>query len=273
MMINSIKMQFMELLGKKTVIITYLILMGFMIVNFIGNMLDYAEVKYVSEMYDPIKLLTLSTWSESGFYLRMFYPILVCIPTSAVYLTDRETRVMTYIGSRTGGKKYLIGKVIAVFLVTFLVFTLPFLLEFILSCICFNMDSLGDPSNISYIDIAGHEYGYFMPQLWLDNRIAYAIFMIVLFGVVSGILAVFNFSICTLPIFKYKIFTFFPIYVMFHLIGIIDKVAHFEFETNYFLLMSMFDQSDKWEGIYVIFMVALLLISVLIIRNKKEEIV
>ena len=32
--------------------------------------------------------------------------------------------------------------------------------------------------------------------------------MIVLFGIVSGILAVFNFSICTLPIFKYKIFTF-----------------------------------------------------------------
>ena len=37
MMINSIKMQFTELLGKKTVIITYCILMGFMIVNFINN--------------------------------------------------------------------------------------------------------------------------------------------------------------------------------------------------------------------------------------------
>ena len=272
-MINSIKMQFTELLGKKTVIITYCILMGFMIVNFIDNMLDYAEVKYVSEMYDPIKMLTLSTWSESGFYLRMFYPILVCIPTSVAYLTDRGTRVMTYIESRTGRKKYIIGKAVAVFLVTFLVFTVPFLLEFILSCICFKMDSLGDPSNISYIDIAGHEYGYFMPQLWLENRIIYVIFMIAMFGIVSGILAVFNFSVCTLPIFKYKIFTFFPIYIMFHIIGIIDKVAKFDFETNYFMLISMFDKSDKWDGIYFIFMVGLLLISVLIIRNKKEEII
>lgn len=272
-MINSVKMQFAELSGRKTVIITYFILMGFVIVNFINNMLSYTEVKYVSEMYDPVKMLTLSTWSESGFYLRMFYPILVCVPTAAVYLTDKNTRVMIYIQSKTSRKNYIFGKIIAIFLVTFLVFTVPFLMEFVLSCICFNMTSLGDPSNISYIDMAGNEYGYLMPQLWLDNRIAYVIIMIVLFGIVSGIFAVFNFSICTLPIFKYKIFTFFPIYVLFHLIGIIDKAIRFDFETNYFMLISMFDKSKKMDEMYLIFMVVILMISIIIIRTKKEEVV
>ena len=274
-MLNSIKMQMSEMLRKKTVVFTYSILMAFVITNFIINMLNYAKVEYISEMWDPMKVLTLSTWSESGFYLMTFYPILVCIPTSAAYLIDRETRMRLYIQSRTGGRDYWGGKLAAVFLTTFLIFTVPFLIELLLSCICFNITSVGDPSNVRYLDIVGQEYGYFMPKLWLDNRIVYAVLMTIIFGIVAGIFAVFNFSICTLPIFKYKIFTFFPIYVMLHIINIIDSIVAFDFEVNYFFLLRMFDRSDKADGVYFFFFFMLLLISVLIIRNKikKDDIV
>ena len=260
-MISSVKIQFKELIGKKSVIITYFILMGFMIVNFIINMIGYSDVKYVSEMYDPIKMMTLSTWSKTGYFLRIIYPILVCIPASAVYRTNKESISINYMRS----------KAVAIFLVTFLVFTIPFILEFVLSCICFNINSLGDPTNVVYTDMEGMESRYFLSELWLNNRIAYAIVMIVLFGTLSGILAVFNFSICTLPIFKFKILTFLPIFVMFQLINLIDKVVKFRIETNYSVLISMFDKSDKLDGVYLIFMMALLIVSFMIIRNKRVE--
>ena len=92
MLIYSIKMQLSELFRKKTVVFTFFILLFFVLANFYQNMFHNLyqdeEVKYISQMYDPIKLLTLSDWSTIGYFMMEYYPLLVVLPTACAYLTD-----------------------------------------------------------------------------------------------------------------------------------------------------------------------------------------
>ena len=61
------------------------------------------NAQYVSQMYDPMKTLTLSDWSAPGFFMMFFYPILVVLPTATSYLKDKESGVKIYVQSKTGG--------------------------------------------------------------------------------------------------------------------------------------------------------------------------
>ena len=69
-MVKSIRMQMHEMLRKKTVVCTFFILLAFVMVNYDSNLNRYAEIQYVTQMQDPIKLLTLSTWSPRGYFLK-----------------------------------------------------------------------------------------------------------------------------------------------------------------------------------------------------------
>lgn len=266
-MVKSIRMQMQEMLRKKTVVCTFFIVLAFVMVNFYMNLKKYAEIQYVSQMPDPFKLLTLSTWSPRGYFLMVYLPILIVLPTACSYITDRDTRVKIYIESRVGSKNYWYGKLISVFLTTFLVFVIPFMLEIILSCICFDCSAVGDPSNFSYLQTIEKENQYLLSNLWLSNRVLYSVLMICLWGAVVGILAVFNFSFTTLPFFKFKVFTFFPIYILFYLIGGIKL----SFTTNYFFIMRLFDRKAKNYLVYGIFLAVLSLFSVILIHIKSRK--
>ena len=193
MFIKALKMQMSEMVRKKTVMFSFLVVFIFTIVNFWTNMFDFKEIKYVSQMYDIVKTLTLSEWSISGHFMMEYYPLLVVIPTACAYLTDKETRVKVYIESRVGKKIYWYSKLASVFIVTFLIFTIPFLIELAMGAMCFNIDAMGDPSGFSYIQTVEWDNQYLFWELWAGNRFLYAIVMILLFGTVSGILAMFNF--------------------------------------------------------------------------------
>lgn len=65
-------------------------------------------------------------------------------------------------------------------------------------------------TNSSFIFMMKNEQEYLLNKLFLSNKILYAVVNIFLFSVVSGIFAIINFVIVTLPFFKYKIFAFFP---------------------------------------------------------------
>ena len=129
MFLRSVRMQTAGILRKKTAAVTYLLLMGFVLVNFFLNLWQNHEAQYVTQMFDPVKILTLSDWSYSGFYMRTYFPLLVVLPTACSYLSDRQTRMQVYMEARTGRTSYWMGKFLAVFLATFIIFTLPFLLE------------------------------------------------------------------------------------------------------------------------------------------------
>ena len=271
MLINSIKMQMSEMLRKKSVVFTYFALLIFVMANFISNMLGYRDVQYISQMFDPIKILTLSDWSASGFFMMEYYPLLVVIPTSCAFLTERSTGVRVYIQSKTGNISYWCGKLTSVFLTTFLVFTIPFLIEIALSTICFNMSSIGDPSNFQYYQTIESENQFFLSKILLSSRVLYAITMTMLFGIISGILAVFNFSLTSLRFFKFKIFTFFPIYILLYLIETIEKFKMPEYTLNYFFILRMFNMKTKNNLLYAMFLMCLLLFSVILIGTKAKK--
>ena len=264
-----------EMIRKKSVVVTFFILFSFVMVNFFINMTNFSEIKYISQMYDPIKVLTLSEWSVSGYFMMEYYPLLVVIPTACAYLTDKNTRVKIYIESRTGKETYWFTKAVSVFLTTFLVFTIPFLTEILLETICFSMESAGDPTGFTFIETIENENQYLFSELWISNKIVYGVMMTLLFGMISGILAVFNFAVSTLPFFKYKIFTFFPIYVMFYLISILENLLKPDYTLNYFHVLRMFNTEVKNYVVYVAFLFVLAAVSFVIIKCKciKDDLI
>lgn len=271
MLLKSVRMQMSAIIRKKTVIFTYFVLLAFVMINFFVNVFRNADVHYITQMYDPIKMLTLSDWSVCGHFMMEYYPLLVVIPTATVYLVDRDTRIKVYLQSKLGSGNYWFGKMLTVFMITFLIFTLPFLQELILNVLCFDMQSAGDPSNISYLNVIEKENRYFLSAVFLKNKILYAVINIILFGLVSAVLAVFNFSVTTLPVFRYKIFTFFPIYILFYLITLVDRFVNVDYTINYFFILRMFNTVKKNYTVYFLFFVLILCISLLLVWRKSKK--
>lgn len=273
MLVHSVHMQLSGMLRKKTAVLTYLILLTFVMFNFFSNVIQNYDLQYISQMYDPLKIITLSDWSVSGYFMMEFFPLLVVVPTACSYLTDRETRIKVYIESRTGKSYYWIGKFIAVFMTTFLIFTIPFLMEIILNCFCFSLSSMGDPSNFSYIQTIKNENQYFLSQLWLENRVLYVVVQTLIFGAVAAVLAVFNFAITLLPFFKYKIFTFFPIYILCYLILVMEKIAGTDYTMNYFQILRFFNLENKNYSVYGLFLIVIFCFSLVLagIKMKKDD--
>ena len=133
------------------------------------------------------------------------------------------------------------------------------------------MSSIGDPSNFQYYQTIESENQFFLSKILLSSRVLYAITMTMLFGIISGILAVFNFSLTSLRFFKFKIFTFFPIYILFYLIETIEKFKMPEYTLNYFFILRMFNISTKNNLLYAMFLMCLLLFSIILIGAKAKK--
>lgn len=271
---KMLKMQISSILRKKEAVLTFFIVMTFMFVNFYHNMYSNYIIKNVSQMQNWVKNLTLSDWTTSGYFLVDFLPLLVVMPTACSYIVDRDTRIKLYIESRGSKKSYWYSKLIAVFCSTFLIFTIPFLLETMLSLICFDLNSNGDPSMFGYYQTIENDGNYELARLFVTNKVLYAIVMIFIFGIVCGIFAMFNFSITTFTVFKFRIFTFFPIYILLYAITFIQRIVKPDFTMNYILILRMFGTANKNYAIYNAFLCMLVILSFLIIRLKirRDEI-
>lgn len=86
-------MQVTYLLGKGTTILTWFIMLGFVAYNYIGNIQVNHDIRYVTQMFDPFMTLTLSDFSKSSFFLMTYYPLLLVLPTSCAYISDRKSQV------------------------------------------------------------------------------------------------------------------------------------------------------------------------------------
>lgn len=266
-------MQVTYLLGKGTTILTWFIMLGFVAYNYIGNIQVNHDIRYVTQMFDPFMTLTLSDFSKSSFFLMTYYPLLLVLPTSCAYISDRKSQVDVYIKGRVGCKAYFRGQLISVFLVTFLVFTIPFLLETALGFFCFSKDSMGVPTNMEYIHTIEETDQYCLYSIWVRSRVGYTILWILLFGLVTAILAAFNYAVTTLKIFYYKILTFFPVYILFYLISFLSKLLKPSYTLNYFFILRMFNTKEKNFWAYGLFLLLLLTLTVLLTERKirKEQ--
>jgi len=253
--------------------VTYGILLVCIIINFVLNLSRNITTQYISQMFDPVKTLTLSSWSNVGLILMIAYPILAVLPTSSSWMNDEKSGIVILEENRVGKHKYWISKLASVFIATFFIFTVPFLIELLLNRICFPVSSLGDPSGFSFIDKAEEPNRYIFSALWWKNRYLWAVVWIMLFGAVSGILAVFNFSLTTLQIFKYRVLTLIPIYILLYLISTAELLIQPTFSMSYLLILRMFSEKMMNYQAYGIFCLALLLVSVLAVffRAKRDQ--
>ncbi len=280
-MIRSIRTHTGRILRTIPAQITFFILLGFALYNFIHNVIANADVQYVSQMIDPLKLLTLSDLSDmqrpssqAGYFLMLLYPILVSFPIVSSWIADKSSGNVSYIEARTGRTKFWFGKLIAVFLATFIIFALPFFLELLLNTICFDLSSDGDANH--FIDDLSSEMKYFLPRLWAESRYLYVVVMLVLWGAASGVLGCFAFACSTFPFMRFRILNFLPVYVLLYSGLVIQGVFCRGTVLFYVFLFRMFfiSYTQKVDHLLnFLIMAGVLLVSVLIIffRSRRDQ--
>ena len=141
------------LLKKKEAVCVFYILFLMVIMNFIGNVLDF-QGRDIVEMYHPMKLLLLSynrtSWNATNTLLLIqLYPLLVACPAGFSLAREYQRGTRVFMVSRLGNHTYQASKYLSAFLTTMIVFTVPFLLEIVLNCVSFPLSAAGDLSNRS----------------------------------------------------------------------------------------------------------------------------
>lgn len=275
MLLRSISMQLRIIWERKIASIILFLLFCLILINYFNNVMTYRGTDVI-DMYHPMKLLTLSNYSEYSFYLLQYFPLLVVIPAGFALFADKTLNQYIFIQSRIGARNYYFGKLIVVFLVTFTVFTLPFLLEILLNCLAFPITGIGDPSNLGYYSESYIESTnmYLFSSLYLQSPYLYAVFFTVVFGVFSGVLAMFTVAISTFQI-KYKVLLFLPIYLLLHGVGmIIQLVPSLSIDTNYFLYLRFYEPLRNSTDNLIAFFTFIALIfslSILIVFFKLRK--
>ena len=271
MLFYSAKTQFHYLLQKKATIITFCIVAAFMLVNFWGNVLTNVKTEYITQMYDMTKTLTLSAYSKSGYFFMEFLPLLLVIPTCCAYLNDKNSQIGIYMQTRIGRRDYIYGKAIAVFAVTFLIFTLPFLIEILMSAFSFDLRSIGDPAWNRYEEVMEQAGNMLWGQVYLKNKFLYDILWILVFGVICGVLALFNLSVSMFRFVKYKVYTFFPLYILVCLIGVIERIWQPDFTLQYSFVFEMFQQMKFNYPLYLGFFIVIFAVAIVIMEKKIRQ--
>lgn len=155
---------------------------------------------------------------------------------SYVIFNDTGSRMRIYIEARSGKSAYYFSKFAAVFFSTFIIFTVPFVAELIISFICLPASAHGDPTNFELYKTAVEIYDYPFSELFINNRFLWLLLAVVLFGMVSGVLAVFNAAVSSSSKIKYAIFTMISVYILLN----ICSTFQLEYLTNYFLILRLF---------------------------------
>lgn len=224
-----------------------------------------------TQMFSPVKLSTLSSWTASSFYLMQFYPLLLVVPMASGFFNDKNARVLNYVQSRVGIRNYFYSKQMAVFVITFLLFTIPFLLEILVYRIVIPLSANGDPSNVEYWQTIESDRNLFLSSIYYFSPYLYSALSILIFGMITGIVSVFNFSVSTLPVFKFRVMTYFPMYILFFIINRFASIFRVSGETNYFLILPLYSSRDFIYPVYAIFLVALTVCSVVLIEIRVRK--
>ena len=266
---HMITWQIKNICSRKVPYFTFLFLFGYVIANFITNVFQYSG-RDVAEMYMPMYFLTLSAedWSFNFFFME-YFPFLVVLPAAFSYLKDRSSREVNYLAAKIGRKNYYLSKGIAVFLVTFAIFSIPFLLEIILNCIAFPLNAVGHPHNFNNYQLMKNFEDFFWLPLFQVSPYLYAVVFTFIFGMVSGVLAVFAVAISMLGM-RFKVFVFVPCYLLLNGIFAIQAVC--PVCTYYGYYFSIFDSMEKsgWAYLLVVLLVAAVSFGIIFWKGRRD---
>lgn len=266
MFLKAVFAQVKYLLKRKEVAITFIILFGMVISNFIRNVLEFQGMDVI-EMFHPMKLLLLSYnitnyKADLTIMFTQLYPILVVLPAGFALAKEYQLGENVYMSARLGNKAYKSVKIIAAFLTTAIVFVSPMLMEFVLNCISFPLNATGDLSNWSAYD---EDYlklvdNYFMSDLYKMNSYIYALAGIILFGLVSGLISAVTVVISSLIKVKYNIFLFLPSLVLLNL-SLIITTDNAPFSFRWYDYLLLFSEPEK-NNIFFVIVILIILIFV-----------
>lgn len=266
---NFLLIQIKLLLQKKSAVFCYLLLLGFVSAHFLQNVFAYAG-KDVSLMYHPMQLLLLFDNNIFGYYLVRFLPILAVIPCGFSYFEDRASGEQLFWMARIGKREYFRGKLAAVFLVTTIVFAAPLLLEVLLNAAAFPLHANGLADYSSRLE-AGYWSGvrqYLFPELYIASKYLYAVVCCLFFGVVCAVLAAFTVSLSLLPVFKFRIILFLPVYLLLTLTYYVQFLFPDAGYTDYSFFLYFCDPMKKsWTGFACV--LAALIVGTVFLVNRK----
>lgn len=265
------------LLKQKEALLTSFLLLLLVLGNYLRNVLDFRGMD-VSQMYHPMKLLTLSynrTYynADVTLLLTMLYPFLVALPAGVSYAKEQQTKEEIYVMARLGKKRYWACKLCAAFLTTFLVFSAPFLLEIIINYLTFPVKAQGD---FSHLSIYSKEYermvsAYAGSGLYRISPALYAVFETLLFGVYSGIFSMVTLAVSFIASVKYRVLLLLPTVVLLNM-GAWFHVFNQRFAMSWTAYMLLFHDESKsllyWNGCMLCLLV---MIAALSLWGMKKE--
>lgn len=280
MLLKVIMRQTKFLLKQKEAVLTMIILLWLIASTYLENVLYFRGLD-VSQMYHPMKLLTLSynrvNHSASiSLLLVMIYPILVTLPAGFAYVKEQQTKEEVLLMSRIGKTNYLSGKLWSAFFTTAIVFFIPFSLEIIMNCISFPLKAQCDLTNLSiysaeYADIV---HGYFGSSVYIISPILYALLGTVFFSILSGILGMLTVAVSFVFKVKYRVFLFLPNFLALHITSYWDKTrTSEEIRTSWYEYMLLFGESRRsvWYLATGTAVIVLLVFCLYFAGRKKER--
>lgn len=278
---KSIKAQLYILFSKKSTWAIWFLMLGAMAAHFIDHVIYYYGYD-ASYMYNPLRLIYLggNNCGTVGFLFMQYYPLLIVLPASFAYFVDKKSRAIVFLQAGTDRKKYYISRSISTFTATFIIYALPLYMELALNVLAFpvSLNTSIDSDNISMLEelYTEHVQKYLFSDLWINNKLVYMLVMIALFGVVTGLLAVFAQCVSMVFRFKFAVFIFLPVYILlFAVEKIFGSIASIEWSANYFDYLYLADLSPGSSAAYIVFMSALAAVNILMIiyMIRKDEIV
>lgn len=270
MLFRSTKTQMKIISKQKIFILSIAVIYAFIVINFAKNIYDFYGYD-ITRLIHPMKMSLLNTYGKWGFYFMQYFPILLVFPASFSFLKDKDNGTEVYLRSKFGNGNYYFGKIIAVFTMTFIAFALPLFFEYILNIITFPLEAIGDQSNLPTFDPTYHEQveKYWLSSLWKSNQYFYYIIFIAMFSSVAASFAAFTIGLSMTNIMKYKILALLPAYLILTFLNAVGSKINFP--MNYIFYLMSCDAGEKFDLLYPMISLVLILITAAIARYKGKE--
>ena len=269
---RSICNQCKQLFESWTVLLVFIFMCYMVLSNFFYNVNQYEGLD-VTEMYHPMRILTLTQDTSSGIIIMQMLPLLVVMACGFTYIRDRNAGIEVFQISRSGACVYYVSKIVATFLVTMCVFSSPLLLEILLNCLSFPLEASGDLSNFTnyddYIIQLSKEWFFF--EVYQISPYLYAVVCSLVFGAWAGLAATFVVAISFLPFIKARLVLFLPLYMIVSGAMVLRNYGVTDKQTYYGFYLYMYEGFDLSRIGYIVVLLLLVVTTIGLTCWKCKE--
>lgn len=279
MFYRAVKTQLSFIMRQRMTQIVMALLLCFVGYNFVNNVIAF-QGRDVSNMYHPMKLLTLSYNrmyynADVTLLFTQLYPLLVACPAGLVLAREKQMRLNILLESRIGRWKYNLSKIVAVFIATTLVFLIPFVIEIGLNVLAFPLKATWDLSNRSYYDSLYIQMveNYWFSEMYVFSPYLYAAIMTTLFAAFSGLLAAMVMSFSSIFPVKFRVmYLILPFVLLNSTIYILPEYTGGTLQHVWYKYLLIFADGQKNGIAFAVILVGILLFTlVAVVTSGKKD--